>query len=141
MMNPWQLWVDAWDDPVAKWVIMIFMLTCLILGAVYVAKLFRDLAVEGGKISSSAIADISDFEKSYAEGKISFEEYQKLKRAVPKYVVSEFGADGQNESSQAILSKKDKAVLDRAIMEQIQKNQDNPGLPLDDIEKENGNRS
>lgn len=123
--------MDALDDPVAKWVVMIFLLTSLVIGAVYVAKMFRDLAIGGGDLTSSAINDISDFEKSYAEGKISFEEYQKLKKTVPKYVVSDLGLANKPKSDDASHEKGD---LDSTDFQEI------PSEPDDQhSEKQDGN--
>jgi hypothetical protein len=92
-MNLWQLWLDAMNDPVAKWVVIIFLLISLILSAIYVAKWFRDLAIGGQDFASSISHNLAEIEKLYAERKISTEEYQRLKKVVPQQLVAKMGRD------------------------------------------------
>lgn len=94
-MNPWQLWVEALDDPIGKWIIWLTLLLILIVIAVYITKWFRDLAVGG---SNEGLGQWSEFERLFAEGKLSQWEYRRLKSTVPKRMADEMlnhSASGQ----------------------------------------------
>ncbi len=80
-MNPWQLWVNALNDPIGKWITWLTLLLIMIVIAIYVAKFFRDLAV--GE-SNDGLGQWSEFQRLHAEGKLSPWEYQRLKATVPK---------------------------------------------------------
>jgi tape measure domain-containing protein len=110
-MNLWQLWVDAMNDPVAKWVVIIFLLVSLILFAIYVAKWFRDLAVSSNDFTASISDNLSEFEKLFAEGKISSDEYQRLKKAVPKQLAEGLGLPPAKFNSAAQFPVEDQTKL------------------------------
>jgi hypothetical protein len=89
-----QLWKDALSDPVANWVVMIFLLICSILIAVYVVGWFRNLALGRDQEPLNPLAEI---ERLKGEGKIDFVEYQKLKKSAAQTL------------SDTLLTSKDKA--------------------------------
>lgn len=68
----------------ARWIVAAFGLITCILIAVYVVKLFRDMALGSGSDSVNAVPDI---ERLRQEGKLNQEEYNRLKKAIPKNLI------------------------------------------------------
>jgi hypothetical protein len=76
-MDVIQLWKDAMNDEVSYRIVMVFVLVCMILFAVYIVGWFRNLAL--GK-NEHPLYTLTEIERLKAEGKIDFVEYHRLKK-------------------------------------------------------------
>lgn len=65
------------SDTVSYRIVILFLLVCMILFAVYIVGWFRNLALGRDESSLNSLAEI---ERLKAEGKIDFAEYQRLKK-------------------------------------------------------------
>ena len=75
------------DIPEARWILWITLLVVFVLVAVYVAKMFRDMAIGGSGGNNATM--LSDFEQLRNEGKLDDDEYQKLKTTIREQTISD----------------------------------------------------
>lgn len=65
----------------ARWIVAAFGLVTCVLVAIYFVKLFRDMALGSG---NDPLGELPDFERLRQEGKLNQEEYNRLKKSIPK---------------------------------------------------------
>lgn len=79
-----QFWNEVMQIKEARWIVAALGLITCVLVAYYFVKLFRDMAYGGG---IDAASDLPDFERLRREGKLNDEEYNRLKKSIPKNVL------------------------------------------------------
>lgn len=84
MDSIFQFWNETMQIKEARWIVAAFGLITCVLVAFYFVKLFRDMAYGGGV---SSAGELPDFERMRREGKLNDEEYQRLKKTIPKHVL------------------------------------------------------
>ena len=82
-----EFWNDVMEIPSARWVIWIAVLVIAVLVAIYVAKIFRDMAF--GRESNESSNFISEFERLKNEGKLEDHEFAKVKSKISADLVSD----------------------------------------------------
>ena len=92
-----QFWFEVMQMKEARWIVAVFGLVTCVLVAVYFVKLFRDMAM--GKDNES-VSDLVDFQRLHEEGKLDGDEYNKLKIAIPKSLMSAAQLEAQSKKSQ-----------------------------------------
>ncbi len=72
------------EIPGARWIVAGFGLITCILIAVYVVKAFRDMALGNSKPTTSYL---DEFQRLRDEGKLDNDEYERLKKSIPKTLI------------------------------------------------------
>lgn len=78
-----QFWSDTLEIPGARWILVFSGLLICVVIAVYVVKIFRDMAL--GK-ANDPVSHISDFQKLRDEGMVDEEEYTRLAKSIPRNI-------------------------------------------------------
>lgn len=73
------------EIPGARWIVAGFGLITCILIAVYVVKAFRDMALGNNADTPSYL---EEFQRLRDEGKLNSEEYDRLKKLIPKKIIT-----------------------------------------------------
>lgn len=95
-----KFWQEMMQIPEARWIVLGTLLLFVLMIAIYVSFLFRDMAL--GKSDEGSTEILSDFRRMRDDGYLEEEEYTKLKSQMPEFKQAESQVQDKSEVSDAL---------------------------------------